>query len=154
MLELSSIRSSLEQYCVDHPGLFLVSTQLTGDKCLITIDHDTAPIDIAMCVELSRYLRDTIEGLDDVDVEVGSAGLTAPLLMPRQYRKYIGKKLELLLKNGTKHRGVLSEVTEETCTIIVEEKIRPEGEKRKRTIETAHTYSYREIKRAVYMIEF
>ena len=48
---------------------------------------------------------------------VSSAGITSPILLTRQFKKYIGQKLDVVGKDGEKYTGILKDATEEGITI-------------------------------------
>ncbi len=50
-------------------------------------------------------------------LEVSSFGVDRPLQLLRQYKKNIGRKVEVLLSDGTKQEGTLTEVNEENIKI-------------------------------------
>ena len=62
---------------------------------------------------------------EDFELEVGSAGITSPFKVLRQYVKNIGKEVEMLLKNGTKLAGVLKSADENGVVVTVEKQVKP-----------------------------
>lgn len=83
------------------------------DQIVITLDNDEA-IDIDECAALSQYLGEHLgEALDDYDMEVGSAGLSSPLRTLRQYAKFEGDEMEVLMRDGRKLVGTLGAADEE-----------------------------------------
>ena len=134
---------------------YLVDVQIKpGNLIVVEIDSDDA-IGIDDCVELSRYIE---EGLDrekeDFELEVGSAGVTSPLKVLRQYKKYIGKEVELLLTKGVKLTGVLKFADENGIVVVIEKMVKPEGAKRKVRVEEEQAYAYEEIKYTKYLLRF
>jgi len=120
----------------------------------VEIDNDRG-VSIDDCAELSRHIEANLDReKEDYELEVGSAGLTAPLKVPRQYRKFIGKEVEMSLKEGGKIKGVLKDADETNATITVEKKVKIEGEKRKTAVYEDFTYDYKEIKQTKYLIRF
>ena len=91
---------------------------------------------------------------EDFELEVGSAGITAPFKILRQYQKNIGNEVEMLLKNGTKLAGVLKAADENGVVITIEKQIKPEGAKRKVTVTEDQSYTFDEIKYTKYLIRF
>jgi len=87
-------------------------------------------------------------------LEVGSSGITSPFKIVRQYIKNRGHEVEVLLRNGQKMTGVLKSADEDTVTITVEKQIKPDGEKRKRTVYEDETYTYDQVKYAKNIIRF
>lgn len=111
---------------------YLVDVDIEKDnRIVVTIDNDGG-VDIDECVNISNYLvshldRDT----DDFELEVGSAGLSTPLRILRQYEKYEGERMEVLCKDGKKLVGILGKADAEGFDLTVTRKVKPEGAKKK-----------------------
>ena len=111
---------------------YLVAVDIEKDnRIVVTIDNDGG-VDIDECVNISNYLvshldRDT----DDFELEVGSAGLSTPLRILRQYEKYEGERMEVLCKDGKKLVGILGKADAEGFDLTVTRKVKPEGAKKK-----------------------
>lgn len=108
--------------------LFVVDcTCSPANEVELLIDSDTS-VGIETCVELSRAIeaefdRDT----EDFSLTVASAGIGSELKHLRQYRKLIGKPVEVLLKSGVKILATLDEADQEGLTLSYEEKQAVEG---------------------------
>ena len=106
------------------PAYFLVEARIKPtNNFKIFLDGDQG-ITIEKCVQFNRALYKKIEEANffpsgDFSLEVSSPGLDEPLKLFRQYRKNIGRPVEVLMKDGTRKEGKLLEVTEDG--IIVEE---------------------------------
>lgn len=125
-----------------------------GNLIIIEIDNDEG-VCIDDCVELSRYVEAHLDrDKEDFELEVGSAGITAPFKILRQYQKNIGNEVEMLLKNGAKLAGVLKAADEKGVVITIEKQIKPEGAKRKVTVTEDQPYTFDEIKYTKYLIRF
>ena len=125
-----------------------------GNLIIVEIDNDEG-VCIDDCVELSRYLESHFDrDVEDFELEVGSAGITSPIKVLRQYVKNIGNEVEMLLKNGTKLSGVLKSADESGVVVTVEKQIKPEGAKRKMTVQEDLSYTFEEIKYTKYLIRF
>lgn len=125
-----------------------------GNIIVVEIDNDES-VCIDDCVELSRYLEDHLDrDVEDFELEVGSAGITSPFKVLRQYQKNIGNEVEVLLTAGVKLTGVLKSADENGIVLTVEKQIKPEGAKRKVTVEEDQSYTYSEIKYTKYLIRF
>ncbi|HBK32756.1 MAG TPA: ribosome assembly cofactor RimP, partial [Porphyromonadaceae bacterium] len=72
----------------------------------------------------------------------------------RQYKKYEGKEVEVLTKDGRKLSGILSSSDSEGFTLTVKRRVKPEGAKRKIEIEEDLRFVYEEIKQTKYLIQF
>lgn len=125
-----------------------------GNLIIVEIDNDEG-VCIDDCVELSRYLEAHLDrDVEDYELEVGSAGITSPLKVLRQYVKNIGNEVEVQLKNGTKLSGVLKSAADEGIVLTVEKQVKPEGAKRKMTVQEDQFYTFDEIKYTKYLIRF
>lgn len=109
---------------VGEPGYFLVEVRIKPTNNIkVFLDGDTG-ISIEKCVQYNRALYKQLEGsglfpADDFSLEVSSAGLDEPLKLLRQYKKNIGRQVEIVLQDGSRMEGRLLEVSEDG--IIVEE---------------------------------
>lgn len=135
--------------------MFLVDVEVkTGNVIVVEIDSDEA-VSIDDCVALSRWLEEHLDReKEDFELEVGSAGITSPFKVLRQYVKNIGNEVEILLKAGVKLTGVLKEADENGIVVTVEKQVKPEGAKRKITVQEDQSYTYDEIKYTKYLIRF
>lgn len=71
----------------------------------VFIDGDEG-VTIADCVALSRFIEaDLTERNEDFALDVSSHGATTPLVMPRQYKKHVGRDFEIRLLDGAKAEG-------------------------------------------------
>lgn len=97
---------------------FLVNVKVTpSNKIEIFIDSDDK-ITLDDCIELSQHIESQLDrDKEDFELMVSSAGITSPILLTRQFKKYIGQKLDVVGKDGEKHTGILKDATEEGITI-------------------------------------
>lgn len=122
------IKRLVENAISDDPSLFLVEVKIKGNvgnqKVLVFIDGDDG-ISIDQCSKVSRAVGNEIEEGELVEgkytLEVSSPGLDFPLAMHRQYKKNIGRELEVETLGGEKLEGELLEVLEDS--ILVKSKI-------------------------------
>ena len=136
-------------------GNYLVDVEIQpGNVIIVEIDNDEA-VCIDDCVELSRFIEEHLDrDSEDFELEVGSAGITSPFKILRQYQKNIGKEVEVLLASGMKLTGILKSADENGIVLTVEKQVKPEGAKRKITVEEDQAYTYNEIKSTKYLIRF
>lgn len=136
-------------------GNYLVDVEIQpGNVIIVEIDNDEA-VCIDDCVELSRFIEEHLNrNSEDFELEVGSAGITSPFKILRQYQKNIGKEVEVLLASGMKLTGILKSADENGIVLTVEKQVKPEGAKRKITVEEDLAYTYNEIKSTKYLIRF
>ena len=136
-------------------GNYLVDVEIQpGNVIIVEIDNDEA-VCIDDCVELSRFIEEHLDrNSEDFELEVSSAGITSPFKILRQYQKNIGKEVEVLLASGMKLTGILKSADENGIVLTVEKQVKPEGAKRKITVEEDLAYTYNEIKSTKYLIRF
>ena len=83
-----------------------------------------------------------------------SPGLSEPLLLPRQYRKNIGRDLEVVLENNEKIVGELVNANEEKIELMLRYRRPKLIGKGKEDVEEEREIPYAEIKKALVVIKF
>lgn len=114
MIERNKIAQLIEEN-LKGKDLFLVDFNVsTGNQIEVFIDSDHQEVSIADCVALSRHIESNLDREDeDFELNVSSAGLDIPLKQKRQYKKHIGERLNLQMKDGKQILMDLKEVSEE-----------------------------------------
>jgi ribosome maturation factor RimP len=97
---------------------------IPGNNIKVFLDADNG-ITIEKCIKINRALYNQIEESElfpnnDFSLEVSSPGVEEPLKLHRQYKKNIGRTVEVMMNDGTKKEGKLVDVNDEE--IIIEEK--------------------------------
>ncbi len=83
-----------------------------GNQISVFIDGDHG-VTIEDCKELSYFLNESLDReTEDFDLTVSSAGADRPLKLPRQFRKNIGKTLDVVTKTGDKISGIVIKSTD------------------------------------------
>ena len=94
-------------------------------KISVFIDGDES-VNIESCRLLSRYLSEMLDELDYGDkayyLEVSSPGVDNPLILPRQYKKHIGRELLVKMASQTEILGKLVALNEDGITILLKDK--------------------------------
>ena len=149
------IVSGIVNEWLEDKDYFLVDVSVSpDDKIVVEIDHAEG-VWIDDCVELSRFIESKLDREEeDYELEVGSAGIGQPFKVLQQYLIHIGKEVEVLTREGKKLEGVLKDANEETMTVTVMKKVKPEGVKRPKLVEEDVTFKYEEIKYTKYLISF
>jgi ribosome maturation factor RimP len=126
---------------------FLVNLKITPDnRIYIDIDGDNG-VTIDDCIELSRAVESQLDrDVEDFALDVSSAGADQPLKLTRQYRKNVGRDLEVETLDGERAEGVLEDASDDGIVI------RTHGS-RKQAPETLR-FAYRDIKAARVTIKF
>jgi ribosome maturation factor RimP len=157
---LKQIESMISGILTPEPAYFLVEARIKPTNNIkIFLDGDQG-ITIEKCVQFNRALYKKIEEANffpsgDFSLEVSSPGLDEPLKLFRQYRKNIGRPVEVLLTDGTRKEGRLLELTEDG--IIVEEfpvKKNPHGKIVKQSAMMNHSYLFNNIKSTKIQVVF
>jgi ribosome maturation factor RimP len=77
------------------------------NRIYVYFDSDTT-ITISDCQEISRAIESNLNrDNEDYDLTVSSSGIDRPLKMPRQYKKHIGKELDVVTTTGQNLSGIL-----------------------------------------------
>ena len=125
-----------------------------GNEIELLIDSDTS-VSIDACVALSRAVEAEFDrDAEDFSLTVASAGIGSELRCLRQYRKLVGRPVEVLLLSGVKITAQLDAADEEGITLSYEEKQTVEGKKRKQTVRVTRTYPFAEIKSTREFLDF
>ncbi|MBS1597204.1 MAG: ribosome maturation factor [Bacteroidetes bacterium] len=139
------IESMMQAILAGETSYFLVEIRIKPtNNVKVFLDGDSG-ITIEKCVQFNRALYKKIEEANifpegDFSLEISSPGLDEPLKLKRQYSKNIGRKIEIVLLDGTRKEGNLREVSEDG--IIVEEVT---GKNKNRQLNN-HTYLFNNIK--------
>ena len=154
MIDKKELQSFVEEQLKDSE-YFLTDLKVTpSNEITVEIDSIT-PGDIEECVNLTRAIEEAFDrDVEDYELEVGTAGLTSPLKVPRQYEKYVGQDLEVLTADGRKLHGMLRKVNDDGIILAIQQKVKKEGSK-KPIIETSELdIPFSNIKKAVYDLKF
>lgn len=138
----------------ENESLFLVSLQfLKGNKIAVEVDGDSG-VPLNEIIRISRHVEHNLDREEeDFALEVSSPDISEPIQMPRQYKKNLGRTLEVKTAQES-YEGVLKSVNEEG--IELEWKARepkPVG-KGKVTVEKQANIAYTDIKEAKVKIIF
>lgn len=154
MIEKDVIRHLVEDKLASSNNYLVDVTVKPGNVIVVEIDNDEG-VCIDDCAELSRYIEEHLDReAEDFELEVGSAGVTTPFKVLRQYVKNIGQEVEVLLLSGVKRVGILKQADESGVVITVEKMVKPEGAKRKMKVVEDEAYTFDEIKYTKYLINF
>jgi len=137
----------------EDPGTFLVEVRIRPTNNIkVFLDADGG-VTIEKCVSLNRKLYKLVEEEGfypdgDFSIEVSSAGLDEPLKLHRQYKKNIGRRLEVVTTGGEVFGGLLKEVDEENIMLSEER-----GKAKKKEV-VEHTIPFVNIKTAKIQVVF
>jgi ribosome maturation factor RimP len=154
MLQKEYLTKLIESY-LENNDLFLVEISVSKENDVeITIDSEKG-VDIENCTEISRIVEAGVDReVEDFSLTVGSAGLSQPFKVLRQYTKFLGEEIELVLKSGEKMRVKLIGVDEEGIDTEFEKSIKEEGKKKKSKVTVKERFTFASIKTAKPFINF
>ena len=125
-----------------------------GNNIYILIDNDNG-VSIKDCVEMSRYVESNLDReAEDFQLHVSSPGLENPLKTIRQYKKYIGKQLDVVTKEKKKLSGKLISVNENEIALEVKTKEAVQGKKGKQLIINNINLTFNQIKETKVVVSF
>ena len=122
---ISIIEGKVNSLLSNHPTHFLVEVRIKPTNNIkVFIDADEGVI-LSDLIEYNRKLYKQLEESDlfpdgDFSLEVSSPGLDEPLKLFRQYKKNIGRFVEITCKDSTKKEGKLVDATEDGVIIETE----------------------------------
>lgn len=161
-MELKEKITEWLQPMLDERNLYLVEVKIAGrGKVEIYVDSDEG-ITISQCAEVSRFIEKHLDGSglvsDDYTLDVSSPGIDNPLRIPRQYKKRIGRTLEIVKTDGTDLEAKLVSADDEKIVLapIVEVKKKKKGPKAEEKEEAPKEFElkYEDIKKALIKIEW
>ena len=151
--QIGVVKQKINELLAEHPTHFLVEIRIKPtNNFKVFIDADEG-VNLAVLIEYNRKLYKFIEENSlypdgDFSLEVSSPGLDEPLKLNRQYKKNIGRFVDVLLNDSTKKEGKLIEATEDG--IIIESE---QGKGKKREIKQ-ETILFTDIKHTKIQIKF
>jgi ribosome maturation factor RimP len=135
--------------------LYVTGIRIGADNHInLFIDGDEG-VTIKDCVALSRVIEGSLDReKEDIALDVSSHGATTPLVMPRQYKKHIGRTLEIKLNDGGKAEGVLTAADDEGIRIEYSSREDKPLGKGKITVTKEQTIKYNQIKESKIKLKY
>jgi ribosome maturation factor RimP len=133
--------------------IFLVSIKIKPtNNFKIYLDADGG-LGIEKCIKINRALYKVMEEMGlypdgDFSLEVSSPGVDEPLKLLRQYKKNMGRNVEVITNDEQIKEGILKEVTDDTITIEY-----TEG-KGKKAVTLNPVINFSDIKQTKVLIKF
>ena len=147
------LEALVNEAITDAPDHFLVDIKLLPNKRIqVFVDAETG-IKIEKCVQISRSVEKVLDEEkwigEDYNLEVSSPGMDSPLKVFRQFKRRIGREVEVLLTNGIRHEGILKAANEQQ--LVLEKTIKIN--KKESAIETLEI-PFAEIKHTKLILNF
>jgi ribosome maturation factor RimP len=158
--QIESIRQMIEEILQEEPVYFLVDLRIKPtNNVKVFLDGDSG-ITIEKCVQVNRKLYKKLEEAaffpeGDFSLEVSSAGLDEPLKSLRQYKKNIGRQVEVQFQDGSQKEGQLMEVNSEGIVLEISSAKPSNGKlpSKKKEI-SSHSFLFNNIKSTKIQIVF
>ncbi|MFD2588435.1 ribosome assembly cofactor RimP [Croceitalea marina] len=138
----------------ENKSLFLIDFTIDGgNKIRVILDGDEG-VSLSDCMAVSRAIEHNLDREEeDFSLEVTSAGATSPLVLPRQYKKNIGRKLEVKTSEET-FEGNLTATSEESITLEWKAREPKPVGKGKHTVQKKEEIVFSDIKEAKVVLKF
>ena len=145
------LKNALEE----RQDLFLINMTMGADNAIkVIIDGDNGVL-VRDCMFISRAIEHNLDREEeDFSLEVLSAGAASPLTMPRQYKKNIGRNLEVKTNDDNNIEGQLVEANEKSIQLKWKTREPKPIGKGKVTVTKEATIALEDIKEAKVKIKF
>lgn len=152
-LLLTAVNSYIEENGGD---LFLVDITVSPTNDIeVLIERECSDVSIDDCVAISRYVESKLDReVEDFSLTVGSAGLTAPLTVIRQYRKFKDSEIQVTRLGGSRQNGILTSVNDNGIELTYMQSVKVEGTKKRIKESVTESIPFDQIKSAKAIIKF
>ncbi len=149
------IESLIGEFLKEREDLFLIDLRFSAaDDITVILDGDQG-VSVQDCLDASRAIEFNMDREEhDFSLQVMSAGLSEPLKSERQFRKNIGRELDILLTDDTKVEGELLKLDEKSITLVLRYRKPKEVGKGKVDVVEEREIPYTEIKKALVTVKF
>ena len=135
--------------------IFLVDVKVSNDN-RITVHIDSFDgTKVADCATLSKFVEEKLDReSEDFELIVSSAGLDKPFKVINQYKKNIGRKVEVQTNDGEKLRGELLKVSDSEFVIKPENKKASKKKKINTELNQEQIFKFEYVKQVKVVITF
>jgi len=154
MISEMNIKALAEQK-IGGTALFLVDVKVKpANKIEVFVDGPDH-ISVDECVSISKHIEAGLNrDEEDFELTVSSPGIDQPFKVINQYKKYTGKEVSTLKKDGIKIIGKLMDANENEIQIETKKTERSEKGKGKQTITENITIPLNQIKETKLILPF
>lgn len=149
------IEQFINEYIDQWDDIFLVEVTVKkgSNKTIVLLDGDHG-LNIDKCAEVNRALYKYVEeqnlfGEENFSIEVSSPGIDKPLKLLRQYKKNIGRKVQVTLNDESVMEGQLLTVDDDEISIGIEP-----TKKNKKTEKQITNIPFSEIRQVKVLVSF
>ncbi|HLV14359.1 MAG TPA: ribosome assembly cofactor RimP [Xanthomarina sp.] len=150
----TTVENLLKEGLEEKQHLFLIDLTISEDNSIkIVIDGDTG-VTVEDCMFVSRAIEHNLDREEqDFSLEVASAGATSPLVNVRQYKKNVGRTLEIKTNDKVIEADLLDATDNHIVVQWESREPKPVG-KGKVTVQNKAEIAYKDIVEAKVMIKF
>lgn len=150
----TKVKNLLNEALEERSDLFLIDFKISNDQAVnIIIDGDNG-VKVEDCIFISRAIEHNIDREEhDFSLEVASAGAAAPLTLPRQYKRNVGRTLEVKTETQSIEAELINVSENEIELTWKAREPKPIG-KGKVTVKKNATIAYNDIIEAKVKIKF
>ncbi len=154
MISASLIRELAEKKLLENESYLVDVTVSASNKIRVAIDNFNG-LAIDECVSMSRWIENQLDrDAEDFELEVTSPGLDQPFRVFLQYRKNLGREVEVKLIDGQKLEGKLINADENEIELELKSREKVEGQKGKQNITRQVNLPFEKIKETRIIIKF
>ena len=137
-------------------GLYIVELTISSANSIhVEIDKIVGGVTVTDCVSVSRNVEHNLDrDEEDFELHVSSAGLDKPLRHINQYIKNIGRRVEIVRKDGEKLEGEIIKITDDTMIIKDQVSKQIENKKKKVFVEEVTEVHFSDVKESKIVISF
>lgn len=151
----TEISRLLNEFLLTRPDLFLVDLKISATFDVTVILDGDSGVTLQDCLDASRAIEFNMDReIHDFSLQVMSSGLSEPLEFPRQFRKNIGREIEVMFADSTKIEGELLSVDDEKIVLRLEYRQPKLVGKGKEDVVEEREITYSDIKKALVVIKF
>lgn len=111
MIEKQKIEQLVDEF-IKGTELFRVSVKVSSANRIIVLADKKSGITIDECAGIHRHLENNLDReAEDFELQVSSPGLDHPFVVPEQYYKNEGRRVEVIDNEGSKLTGKLKNIT-------------------------------------------
>ncbi len=155
MMLKEKIQIQIDEFLKQRPDLFLIKYHLSPtNEAEVVIDGDKG-VCISDCVALNRMIENNVDReQEDYALRVSSYGLTQPLIDARQYKKNLGKKIEVNTKDSQNYKGTIVKAEKDAVELQWKARVPKEVGKGKVTKSFNKVIKYSDMSQAKIVLTF
>ncbi len=151
----AKVEQLVHEFLETREDLYLVDLKISaGSDITLILDGDVS-LSLQDCLDASRAIEFNLDREEhDFSLQVMSPGLSEPLKFPRQYKKNIGREIEILMNDDEKITGEITAVDDEKVTLTLRYRRPKLVGKGKEDVVEDKEIPYQDIKKALVVIKF